>query len=101
MPAELERRRQATSPPRSTGRRSPALVLRCEEGRGSFEQIALLLQTRILAPQRAELFEFGAGRHIDALATVSLGLATPIAHVCSDTPRLLASSFGVRPARNI
>src|SRR4051794_31418457 len=66
------------SPPRSTGTRSPALAVGCEEGRGSFEQIALLLQTRVLFAQRAKLFELSAGRHIGALAAVGLGLATPV-----------------------
>src|SRR5690349_21150892 len=52
------------SPQRSTGTRSPALVLRCEEGRGSFEQVALLLQPGVLAPQRPELLQLAeCGRH--------------------------------------
>src|SRR3954468_18280695 len=43
------------SAPRPIGRPSPGLVLRCEVGRGSFEQVALLLQAGVLTPQAAQL----------------------------------------------
>ena len=81
---------------------SPGLGLRCEEGRGSFEQIALLLQARVLAPQprAAPRARRWSGRR-RARGDRAWSWRRQLRSVCSDTPRLSASSRGVRPARSI
>lgn len=58
-----------------SGRRSPGLGLRCEEGRGSFEQIALLLKPFDLPAHRPQLLALGADQAIVALARVKLSLS--------------------------
>src|SRR3954463_13864760 len=66
------------SPLRSTGRPSPGLGLRCEEGRGSFEQIALLLEADVLAAQPAQLFTLIRYEAVIALVAVALVLPAPV-----------------------
>src|SRR4051795_10482427 len=81
------------SPPRSSGRPSPGLGLRCEEGRGSFEQVALLLQARVLPAQPPQLVTLVARRAVVALVAIALVLAAPVAQ------RLLRHAEALRQAR--
>jgi pimeloyl-ACP methyl ester carboxylesterase len=57
--------------------RLPRPVLR-REGRGSLEQIALLTQALILAPQPRQLFALVGGDAVVALVAVDLVLAAPV-----------------------
>src|SRR4051812_8334527 len=67
------------SPLRSTGRPSPGLGLRCEEGRGSFEQIALLLEADVLAPELAQLVALIRRKAVVAFVAIELILPAPVA----------------------
>ena len=77
------------------------LGLPCEEGRGSFEQIALLLQTLDLAPQIPELIALSQREPIITFATLELISLTQLRSDCSVTPSATATSVIVRPPRTI
>ena len=66
------------------GTRSPLIAVCREEGRGSFEQIALLLQPSVLPAQRSKLVALSAREPILALTAVQRLLLDPV------TQRLLA-----------
>jgi hypothetical protein len=85
------------SPPRPDGRPSPRLVLRCEEGRGSFEQVALLLSPR----SRRSSSRSSEVTTSSCSWRSAWSWRCQFLSVCSDTPSLCECSLGVRPARSI
>ena len=54
-------------------------MLRCEEGRGFFQDLALLDQDPVLAAQLPELVALLAGQPVLALPAIELGLLAPVA----------------------
>jgi hypothetical protein len=55
-----------------SGRHSPGLGLPREEGRGSFEQIAVLLEPLDLAPQLTELLPLSGAQPVVAFSQIKL-----------------------------
>lgn len=87
--AAHKRRRPAFGPsrPRSSGRPSPGLGLRCEEGRGSSEQITLLTQPRVLSAQPPQLLALRARQAVIALARIEPGPLDPVPAATAARPR--------------
>jgi hypothetical protein len=101
--AAHKRRRPAFGPsrPRSSGRPSPGLGLRCEEGRGSFEQIALLLEALDLPAQLAQLSRSALVRPSSRSRASSWVRLTQSRNDCCETPSASATSLTERPERTI
>lgn len=74
--------------PEYAGRCSPDLGLPREEGRGSLEDVSLLLEPGVLMAQPAQLLPLIAGRPVIALTDVALGLVDASS----------AASAGTRPS---
>ena len=83
------------SPPGRSGR-SYRLPF-SEEGRGSLEQIALLAQRSVLAPQPGDLFALVSVDAVVGLVAIDLVLATPVAQRLRRDAQALRKLAGLRP----
>src|SRR4051812_39526660 len=104
MPSSRTQRRRATRTagrqgvpwpswlPRCTGRCSPGPGLPREEGRRVLENVALLLESRVLASQSAQLLALGAGQPvIGALTAIALALTAPVPQRLRRPPQALSN----------
>lgn len=90
---------RGSSPPRSSGRQSPGDGRPREEGCGSCEQTALLLQAGVLAPKLSELLPLGARELVVAFSTIELVLLDPVAQRLLGGPEPRGTSLTVRPEK--